>query len=78
MTNNDRSHSALGEYRHIIQRISECQQLELEESDCTDNHKSMDLVQEIDPDNHVFSTIKNDCCYYTNDQYNQNSKFEGK
>lgn len=77
MTNNARTHSVSEEYRHITKSINEYQQLELEEFEHTE-YNMMDLEQDIDPDSNFLSAIKNNCCYYTDDQYNQNIKSEGK
>ncbi len=48
-------------------------QLELKNFEYTD-HNIHDLENDIDLDNNFFSAINNNCCYYTNDQYNQKIK----
>lgn len=62
MKNNARTHSVFEEYRHITQRISEYQQLELEELEHTE-YNMMDLEQDIDPDSNFLSTTNNNYCY---------------
>ena len=42
------------------------------------DYKTKDLDYEIDPDNNFFSSIINNCCYYTDQQYNQSISSEGK
>ena len=69
--------STYGDNNLVTQRISEYDQLELKTFEYTD-HNLQDLEHDIDPDNNFFSTINNNCCYYTDDQFNQNTKSKGK
>lgn len=39
-----------------------------------DEHKSQDIENDIDPENNFFININNNCCYYTEDQYNRSFK----
>lgn len=73
----DRTHSTSGYNSHMTQRISEYEQLELDAFEYTD-HDIMDMEQDIDADNHFFSSTKSNCRHYTDDQYNQNIKSQGK
>lgn len=52
-------------------------QQELKTFDYID-YNSQDLEKDIDPDNHFFYTINNNCRYYTDDEYNKMIKSDGK
>jgi len=42
------------------------------------NHSLLDLENDIDPENNFLSNINNDCCYYTEEQFNQSIKMDSK
>ena len=62
---------------HITQGIMNNDTLELNTFEYTD-HSALDLEHEIDPDNNFFSTINNNCHYYTGEQFNRSIKTVGK
>ena len=49
----------------------------LKPSEYTD-YKLLDIENDIDPDNHFFSTIRDNCRYYTDEQFNQDITLESK
>jgi ASC-1-like (ASCH) protein len=51
--------------------------LELNTFEYTD-HSALDLEHETDPDNIFFSSINNNCHYYTGEQFNRSIKTDGK
>ncbi len=67
---NDRAQPrhTLSDNGHITQ---EHEQLELTTFENSES-STLDIEQDIDPDNNFFSTINNTCYYYNNDQYNGN------
>lgn len=40
-------------------------------------HKMYEIENEIDPENHFYNNINNNCEYYTDEQFNSNVKMEG-
>lgn len=77
MTLTDRTHSTSGDQKHTTQGISGQDQPELKIFHYSD-YNLKDLDHEIDPDNNFFSTCRNNCHYYTDEQYNQNIKSKDK
>lgn len=71
MAHNEITHSLL------TQRIMEHDELELRPCEYTE-HKTLDIENDIDPDNHFFHNINDNCQYYTDEQYNQSIKADGK
>ena len=77
MTHTERNHpSTSGDNSNVSQWISEYENLELQTFQYTD-HNSQDIEHDIDPDNNFFNSINNNCCYYTDEQYNRINK-DGK
>ena len=77
MTDANISHTTSGDIEDITQRISEHEHIELKPFEYTE-HNALDMEQDIDPDNNFFSSLDNNCCYYTDSQFNQNIKVDGK
>ena len=78
MTHNDLTYSSTsGDIKQLMQRIMDNDKLELKSCEYTD-HKSLDIENDIDPDNFFFSNINDNCYYYTENQYNQSIKADGK
>lgn len=78
MTQTENNHSTTSEDNtHLTQRIKEHNHLELKTVERTD-HNSEDLEYEIDSDNNVYSSIKNNCCYFTTKQFNRCINKDGK
>ncbi len=74
MTHTERSHpSTPGDNSNITQRISEHENLQLQSFQYTD-HNSQDMEHDIDLDNNFFNSINNNCCYYTDEQFNRINK----
>lgn len=71
MAHNKITHSLL------TQRIMEHDELELRPCEYTE-HKTLDIENDIDPDNHFFHNINDNCQYYADEQYNQSIKADGK
>ena len=69
--------STSGGVTQLSQRIADYDQLELKSGEYTE-YKSLDIENDIDPDNNFFSNIIDNCYYYTQEQYNQSIKAEGK
>lgn len=55
----------------------EVDQLELKTVEYTDRN-TQDLEYDIDPENNFLTFISSNCCYYTEEQHNQNIRSEGK
>ena len=66
----------IGDNTNIMQRIIDCNNLELQSLEYTD-HNSYDMENDLDPDNNFFATINDNCRYYTDEQYNQIIKTDG-
>ena len=74
MTLSEINHSpSTGDNDDTTQRIPDHVKLELNTFQYTD-HNLLDIENDIDPDNNFFSNINDNCCYYTDEQYNQNIK----
>lgn len=73
----ERVHSfSPGDNSNTTQRINDHDNPELQTFQYTE-HNLLDMEHDIDPDNYLFNTINNNCCYYTDEQYNQIHK-DGK
>lgn len=71
MTQSCRSHlSTSGGFNDITQITYDHDKLELKTFQYTD-HNLLDLENDIDPENNFFSNINYECCYYTDEQFNQ-------
>ncbi len=78
MTHSEISHSSTSVGNALLmQMIMVNDALELKPCEYTE-HKLLDIENDIDPDNHFFSNINDKCYYYTDEQYNQTIKAEGK
>ena len=77
MTDTNIFHNTSGDIEDIIQRINEHEHIELKQMEYTE-HNALDLEQDINPDNNFFSSLNNNCCYYTDSQFNQNINVDGK
>lgn len=77
MTQSERTGSSTAGGFIDITRIADLKNLELRPFQFTD-HKLLDLEHDIDPDNHFFPNIIDNCCYYTDEQYNQTIKTDSK
>ena len=77
MMHTKRAHSfSPGENSNTAQRINDHDNTELQTFQYTELNL-LDMEHDIDPDNYLFNTINNNCCYYTDEQYNQINK-DGK
>ena len=78
MTPSDTTNSPASGYNDdTTQRILDHNNMELKTFQYTD-HNLRDIENDIDPDNNFFSNINDNCCYYTDEQYNQTIKTDNK
>ena len=69
MSHTDITHSSnTRDNEQLTQIIMDYATLELKTCEHTD-HKTLDIENDIDPDNHFFSNIKDNCYYYTDPIY---------
>lgn len=66
-----------GNHDDTTQRTFDLDNMELKTFQYTD-HNVLDIENDIDPDNNFFSNITDNCCYYTDEQYNQTIKTDNK
>lgn len=60
-------------YTNATQRINELENMTLQISQYNE-HNTLNMENQIDPDNQFLNSINNNCRYYTNDQLNNISK----
>ena len=74
ITNTTQTHSG---NNNVTQNITEYEDLELNPFQYTEHHPQ-DIENDIDPENNFFPNIKNNCYYYTEEQFNNTIKSGNK
>lgn len=77
MSNTERTYSIPGGDTPGTQWVDEHQQEELGVFEYTDDD-NMGLEQDLDPNNNFLASLNSRCCYYTDEQFNQNINSQGK